>query len=52
MPLAEMNRYATSLSSITGGRGSYKMKFSEYAQVPPDVQERLLKEHEKEQENK
>ncbi len=50
VPLAEMNRYSTSLSSLTGGRGTYKMKFSEYAQVPPDVQEKLLKEHQKEQE--
>ncbi len=52
VPLAEMNRYATSLSSITGGRGTYKMKFSEYAQVPPDVQEKLVKEKEAEKENK
>ena len=46
VPLAEMNKYSTSLSSITAGRASYTMKFAEYVQVPPDVQEKLLKEYE------
>ncbi len=50
VPLAEMQRYATSLSSITSGRGIYTMKFAEYAQVPSDVQEKLLKEYEAQQE--
>ncbi|MCL2683144.1 MAG: elongation factor G [Bacteroidales bacterium] len=49
VPLAEMNRYSTSLSSITSGRGSYSMKFAEYAQVPADVQTALLKAYEAEQ---
>ncbi|MDR0713047.1 MAG: elongation factor G, partial [Bacteroidales bacterium] len=34
VPLAEMNRYSTALSSITGGRAMYSMKFAEYAQTP------------------
>ncbi|MBN2744245.1 MAG: elongation factor G [Marinilabiliaceae bacterium] len=42
VPLKEMNKYSTSLSSITGGRGSYVMKFSAYEKVPQDVQEQLL----------
>ena len=46
VPLAEMNKYSTTLSSLTNGRASYTMKFDEYAQVPPDVQEKLLKEYE------
>jgi elongation factor G len=45
-PLAEMNKYATALSSITSGRGMYSMKFAEYANVPPDVQMQLLKDYE------
>jgi elongation factor G len=49
VPLAEMNRYSTSLSSITSGRGSYSMKFAEYTQVPADVQTALLKAYEAEQ---
>ena len=49
VPLAEMNKYSTSLSSITSGRASYSMKFSEYQQVPADVQSALLKAYEESQ---
>ncbi|MDD5044952.1 MAG: elongation factor G [Candidatus Omnitrophica bacterium] len=34
VPLAEMFKYANILRSITGGRGSYSMKFSHYEEVP------------------
>jgi elongation factor G len=50
VPLAELNRYSTALSSLTSGRATYGMKFAEYAQVPGDIQEKLLKAYE-EQEN-
>jgi len=43
VPLAEVGRYSTALSSLTGGRATYMMKFSGYEQVPSDVQEKLLK---------
>jgi len=46
VPLAELNRYSTALSSLTSGRASYSMKFAEYAPVPPDIQDKLLKEYE------
>lgn len=46
VPLAEMDRYSTSLSAITSGRGTFTMKYAEYAQVPGDVQTKLLKEYE------
>ncbi|MEI7492802.1 MAG: elongation factor G [Bacteroidota bacterium] len=46
VPLAELNRYSTSLSSITSGRATYSMKFAEYAQVPSDIQDKLLKAYE------
>lgn len=46
VPLAEMDRYSTSLSAITSGRGTFTMGFAEYAQVPGDVQTKLLKEYE------
>lgn len=49
VPLAEMNRYSTTLSSITSGRAMYSMKFVEYAQVPPDVQTALLKAYEEQE---
>ena len=45
VPLKEMSSYSTSLSSITGGRSSFSMKFSSYELVPGDVQEKLLKEY-------
>jgi len=49
VPLAEMNRYSTSLSSLTSGRATYGMKFAEYQQVPMDIQDQLLKAYEEEQ---
>ena len=48
VPLKEMSNYSTSLSSLTGGRASFTMKFSEYELVPSDVQDKLLKEYEAE----
>ncbi|MGI8893479.1 MAG: elongation factor G [Bacteroidia bacterium] len=44
-PLSELDRYATSLRSITQGRASYQSKFAEYAPVPPDVQKKLADEY-------
>ncbi|TCO10420.1 elongation factor G [Natronoflexus pectinivorans] len=49
VPLKEMNKYSTSLSSITGGRAFYSMKFAKYDKVPPEVQEQLLAAYEAEQ---
>ena len=49
VPLAEMNRYSTSLSSLTSGRATYGMKFADYQQVPSDVQDQLLKAYEEEE---
>ena len=46
VPLAEMYRYSTSLSSLTSGRGWFSMKYKEYQQVPTDVQNVLLKAYE------
>lgn len=43
VPLKEMSSYSTALSSITGGRSSFTMKFASYELVPSDVQEKLLK---------
>ena len=50
VPLAEMHKYITSLSSITSGRGRFSMEFDAYQQVPSDVQKKLLKEYEESQE--
>ena len=43
VPLAELYRYSTSLSSLTSGSATYTMKFASYEQVPADVQDKLLK---------
>jgi len=48
VPLAEMNKYSTTLSSITSGRASYEMKFAEYQQVPADVQAAVIQKYEEE----
>lgn len=50
VPLAEMNKYSTTLSSITSGCASYGMKFAEYQQVPADVQNEIIKKYEEEME--
>lgn len=46
IPLKEMSNYSITLSSLTGGRASFIMKFSKYELVPADVQDKLLKEYE------
>ncbi len=48
VPLKEMDKYSTALSSLTGGRAQFSMKFDSYEKVPADVQEELLKAYEAE----
>ena len=50
VPLKEMQRYSTALSSITGGRASFTMNFSGYEKVPAEVQDELLKAYQEEKE--
>ncbi len=50
IPLAELNKYSTTLSSITSGRASYTMKFAEYQAVSADVQSEIIKKYEAEHE--
>ena len=45
IPLAELYKYSTTLSSITSGRATFTMKFDHYAQVPSEVQDKLLKSY-------
>ena len=49
VPLAEMNRYSTAISSLTSGRATYTLRFAEYTQVPSDVQTVLLKTYEEQE---
>jgi elongation factor G len=46
IPLKELSNYSTTLSSLTGGRASFVMKFASYELVPIEIQEKLLKEYE------
>lgn len=46
VPLKSMSSYSTTLSSITGGRASFIMKFASYELVPTDLQQKLMKEFE------
>ena len=41
-PLAEVTTYARTLSSMTGGQGSYAMEFSHYDLVPANVQQEIV----------
>ncbi len=49
IPEDELYQYATSLRSFTQGTGIFTMEFSHYAEVPGDVQKRLVAEHKKTQ---
>ena len=43
VPLAEMYKYSTALSSLTSGAATFSMEFADFQPVPGDVQEKLLK---------
>jgi elongation factor G len=49
VPQAEMLHYTTDLRSITQGRGSFKMEFYQYEEVPPNVQQEIIARHKKEE---
>ena len=42
VPLAEMFGYATTLRTITQGRGLFSMEFSHYTQAPPPVMQEII----------
>ena len=43
-PLAEVQRYAIDLRSMTQGRGSYIMEFSHYEEVPAHLSQKIVEE--------
>ena len=45
VPEDELYHYAISLRAMTQGTGTFTMEFSHYAEVPGDVQKRLMDEH-------
>jgi elongation factor G len=42
VPLAEIQRYAISLRSITQGRGTFTTEFSHYEEVPPQIAQKII----------
>ncbi len=44
VPLVEMLDFNTTLTSITGGRGSYNMEFSHFEEVPQQFQKKIVEE--------
>jgi elongation factor G len=50
VPLAEVTTYARTLSSVTGGQGSYTMEFSHYDVVPGNVQKEIIEKAKLEEE--
>jgi elongation factor G len=50
VPLAEMQRYATDLRSITQGRGIFSMELLRYDEVPAHVAQQIIEQAKKEKE--
>jgi elongation factor G len=48
-PLAELDRYSTTLRSLTQGRGTYTERFHAYQPVPMEIQQKLMAGHTEEE---
>jgi elongation factor G len=46
IPLAEIQKYATTLRSMTSGRGAFSKKFSHYAELPAEQAQKIIQEYE------
>ena len=44
IPLAEVQRYAQDLRSLSQGRGTYQVEFDHYDQVPPNIEQKVIEE--------
>ena len=51
VPLAEMQRYATDLRSLTQGRGIFTMEFDHYEPVPSHLAQEIVEQHRREKES-
>ena len=47
VPLAEVQRYASDLRSITQGRATFELEFDHYGEVPPHIAAKVVAEHKK-----
>ena len=43
-PLAELDRYSTSLRSLSQGKARFSQRFSDFAPVPYEIQQKLARE--------
>ncbi|MCX7880718.1 MAG: elongation factor G [Ignavibacteria bacterium] len=50
MPLAELDKYSTALRSMTQAKATHTQSFAEYQVVPPQIQQKLIEEYKKRQE--
>lgn len=48
VPLSEISNYNSQLKSVTGGQGSYEMELSHYEPTPPNVQQQVIDQYNKE----
>ncbi|KXK40455.1 MAG: elongation factor G [Saprospiraceae bacterium] len=51
VPIAEMYQYSSTLRSLSQGKAKFTRKFAEYVPVTPDIQQRLIAEHQEEEED-
>ena len=42
VPLAEVQRYASDLRSLTQGRGAFELTFDHYGEVPANIAQRVI----------
>lgn len=47
VPLAEVQRYASDLRSITQGRGGFELEFDHYGEVPGQLAQKVIADHKK-----
>ena len=45
VPQAEMYKYSTQLRSITQGRGTFTQSFSHYEEMPKEISDKIVQEH-------
>jgi elongation factor G len=48
VPLSEISNYNSQLKSVTGGQGSYEMELSHYEPTPPNIQQQVIDQYNKE----
>lgn len=49
VPLAEVQRYASDLRSLTQGRGAFELEFDHYGEVPANIAQRIIEESRQEE---